>query len=52
MHNSPGVMDNETVRLNIGEQHVFITFKIMQDSRFSRENFDVMQRVKVSLSQG
>ena len=46
-----GVCDGEIVRLNIGEQHVFIKYHIMEDRIFSRDDFDVLQRVKVPLSQ-
>lgn len=45
-----GVLDSETVKLMIGDQFIFVTFEVMPDSIFSRDEFDVMQTVKVPLS--
>ena len=45
-----GVFDNETVKLMIGDQFIFVTFEVMPDPIFSRDKFDVMQTVQVPLS--
>jgi len=45
-----GVQDTEIVRLNIGEQHVFIKYEVMPDRIFSRDGVDVMQNVTVPVS--
>ncbi|CBY13290.1 unnamed protein product [Oikopleura dioica] len=45
-----GVLDSETVKLMIGDQFIFVTFEVMPDSIFSRDEFDVMQTVKLPLS--
>ena len=47
-----GVIHGETARLNIGEQYIFIKFEIMNDSVFSRDGLDVMQRIRLPLSTG
>jgi len=45
-----GVQNGEIVRLNVGTQHVYIKFEVTRHPLFSRDEFDVMQTVKLPLS--
>ncbi|XP_059157203.1 protein tumorous imaginal discs, mitochondrial-like isoform X2 [Physella acuta] len=46
-----GVEDGQTVRMPVGGQEVFITFKVQKSRIFRREGADVHSDVSISLSQ-
>ncbi|XP_041358506.1 protein tumorous imaginal discs, mitochondrial-like isoform X2 [Gigantopelta aegis] len=46
-----GVEDGQTVRMPVGKQEVFITFKVAKSRIFRREGADVHSDVAISLSQ-
>lgn len=46
-----GVEDGQTMRMNIGKQEVYITFKVASSSIFRRDKEDVHSDVSVSISQ-
>jgi len=46
-----GVEDGQTVRMPVGQQEIFITFKVSKSREFRREGADVHSDVSVSLTQ-
>lgn len=47
----PGVEDGQTLRMLVGRQEIFITFKIEKSDYFRRDGADVHTDVTISLSQ-
>ena len=45
-----GVQDQEIVRLNIGEQQVYVKYQVMPDRIFSRDGNDVLQNLHLPVS--
>jgi DnaJ family protein A protein 3 len=46
-----GVEDGQTMRMNVGKQEVYITFKIAPSDIFKRDKEDVHSDISISLSQ-
>jgi DnaJ homolog subfamily A member 3 len=46
-----GVEDAQTMRMNIGKQEVYITFKVLSSDHFRRDKEDVHSDIAISLSQ-
>jgi DnaJ family protein A protein 3 len=46
-----GVEDGQTMRINVGKQEVFITFKVASSTIFRREHEDVHSDISISISQ-
>ncbi|XP_021364097.1 dnaJ homolog subfamily A member 3, mitochondrial-like isoform X2 [Mizuhopecten yessoensis] len=46
-----GVEDGQTVRMPVGQQEVFITFKVARSRDFKREGADIHSDITISLSQ-
>ncbi|VDN55165.1 unnamed protein product [Dracunculus medinensis] len=46
-----GVSDGETVRANLGNNTIYITFKVASSKRFKRDKFDIHCDVEISLAQ-
>ncbi|XP_060082619.1 dnaJ homolog subfamily A member 3, mitochondrial-like [Ylistrum balloti] len=46
-----GVEDGQTVRMPVGQQEVFITFKVARSREFRREGADIHSDINISLSQ-
>ena len=47
----PGVHDNQTMRLVVGEEEVFVTMKILPSSIFKRVDYDIYSDVEISVAQ-
>merc|ERR1712130_204 len=45
-----GVQDQEIVRLNVGEQQVYVKYQVMPDRIFSRDGNDVLQNLHLPVS--
>nr|UUA79766.1 DnaJ subfamily a member 3-like protein [Octopus vulgaris] len=46
-----GVEDGQTVRMSVGTQEIFITFKVSKSKQFWRDGADIHSNVHISLSQ-
>ncbi|XP_053400676.1 protein tumorous imaginal discs, mitochondrial-like [Mercenaria mercenaria] len=46
-----GIEDGQTVRLNVGEQEIFVTFRVGRSRIFRREGADVHSDATITLSQ-
>lgn len=46
-----GIEDGQTVRMNVGNKEVFITFKVEKSNYFKRDGADVHTDAEISLSQ-
>lgn len=46
-----GVEDGQTMRINVGKQEVYVTFKVASSQIFKRDKEDVHSDVSISLSQ-
>lgn len=46
-----GIEDGQTVRMNVGNKELFITFKVEKSRYFKRDGSDVHTDAEISLSQ-
>jgi DnaJ homolog subfamily A member 3 len=46
-----GVEDGQTMRINVGNSEIFVTFKVTSSTRFKREREDVHTDESISISQ-
>lgn len=46
-----GIEDGQTVRMNVGNKELFITFKVEKSRYFKRDGADVHTDAEISLSQ-
>lgn len=46
-----GVEDGQTMRINVGKQEVFVTFKVAKSEIFRRDKEDVHSDIAISISQ-